>query len=1029
MMLAAIIRSALRHPFWVALLAILLLVAGVQHVRTASYDVFPEFVPAQVTVQVEAPGFTALQVEQRVTQSIENAVNGGTGVDVVRSQSIQGLAVITVVFQEGSDPFRARQLLAERVTEAASRLPLGVQTPTLSPMVSSTMDLLKFGLLSDKLDPLALRTLADWTIKPRLLAVSGVADATVFGGGVREWQVRVYPEKLAAFGLTLEDVRLAAAAANGVRGAGYIDTPMQRVILETDGTLRDPAQLGRAIITQHAGRNVTLADVATMVEDAAPAFGDSRIMGKPGILIALNSQYGANTLEVTRAVEAALADLKPMLQAQGVTLVPALHRPATFVEVALKNMRDALLFGAVLVLVVLIVFLRNGRTALISFLSIPLSLAVAVLVMQQLGWTINTMTLGGLAVALGVVVDDAIIDVENIMRRLRQAGPNAPRLPVILDASLEVRRPVVLATLVVGLVFLPILLLPGLQGSFFAPLAGAFLLATLASLLVALTVTPALCLLLLHPDQHQREPRWLKRMKLAQHCVLERLLPHARLLLIGALLFGALAVAALPFFGASLLPEFREGHFVLQVTGPSGTSIAEMDRLGERISKDVLAIPGIASVSLQVGRAEMVQDTWPPNRSEFHVELKPGLPAREQIRIEQALKDTLEAYPGISSEVVTFLGDRIGESLSGDTAPVSVSIYGNDLDTLDQLASEIQPVLQNVPGSGSVRLSTEPSVPTLRITPDADRLAAYGLRMTDVLDTIATAHQGVIAGQVFDGVQPIDVRVQLDAATQQDPEAVGRLLLRNAAGRSVSLAEVADNDLVDGRASVLHEGGRRRLVLGVTPTSSDIVGFVAQAKAALAKSVKLPAGYYVEFSGAAEGAVQAQHDLLLHGGLATVGIVTLLLMAFPDRRSVALILANVPFALVGGVIAAAITGAVLSIGALVGFVTLFGISARNTIMLISHYEHLVKEEGVHWSRFTVLRGARERLTPILMTALVTALGLLPLALGNGEAGREVEGPMAIVILGGLASSTLLNLLVMPVLASRYLRFTRLREPT
>ncbi|WP_266159623.1 efflux RND transporter permease subunit, partial [Dyella silvatica] len=514
-MLLAIIRSALRHPVWVALLAVLLLVFGVQHLRTASYDVFPEFVPAQVTVQVEAPGFTALQVEQRVTQSIENAVNGGTGVDVVRSQSIQGLAVITVVFQEGSDPFRARQLLAERVTEAASRLPLGVQTPTLSPMVSSTMDLLKFGLVSDKLDPLALRSLADWTIKPRLLAVSGVADATVFGGGVREWQVVVHPDRLAAFGLTLEDVRLAAAAANGVRGAGYVDTPAQRVVLEADGTLRDTAQLGRAIITQRAGRNVTLADVAEVVEAAAPAFGDSRINGKPGVLIALNSQYGANTLEVTRAVEAALENLKPMLKEQGVSLVPKLHRPATFVEVALKNMRDALLLGAVLVLVVLILFLRNWRTALISFLSIPLSLAVAVLVMQRFGWTINTMTLGGLAVALGVVVDDAIIDVENIMRRLRQAGPDAPRLPVILDASIEVRRPVVLATLVVGLVFLPILLLPGLQGSFFAPLAGAFLLATFASLLVALTVTPALCLLLLRADQHHREPRWLKRMKLA----------------------------------------------------------------------------------------------------------------------------------------------------------------------------------------------------------------------------------------------------------------------------------------------------------------------------------------------------------------------------------------------------------------------------------------------------------------------------------------------------------------------------------
>jgi CzcA family heavy metal efflux pump len=750
-------------------------------------------------------------------------------------------------------------------------------------------------------------------------------------------------------------------------------------------------------------------------------------MGKPGVLVALNSQYGANTLEVTHAVEAALEDLKPMLKAQGVSLVPSLHRPATFVEVALKNMRDALLLGAVLVLAVLVLFLRDWRTALISFLSIPLSLAVAVMAFPWLGWTINTMTLGGLAVALGVVVDDAIIDVENIMRRLRQAGTAAPRLPVILAASIEVRRPVVLATLVVGLVFLPIVLLPGLQGSFFAPLAGAFLLATFASLLVALTVTPALCLLLLRPDRRHREPRWLKRMKLVQHRLLERALPHSRALLAAALLLGAAAVAALPLFGAALLPEFREGHFVIQLIGPSGTSIEEMDRIGEHISKDVLAVPGVATVSQQVGRAEMVQDSWPPNQSELHVELRPGLAAKDQIRIEAALKEVVDGYPGYSGEVVTFLGDRIGESLSGETAPVSISVYGSDLDVLDQLAAQVKQVVQQVPGAGSVRLSEAPTVPTLRIAPHAERLAAYGLRMTDVLDTVAAAHQGVVAGEVFSGVQPIAIRLQLDPSVQRDPEAVGELLLRSPAGRNVPLAAVADTDLLDGRANVLHEGGRRRLVLAVHPATADVVGFVAQAQAALARSVKMPAGYYVEFGGAAEGATQARRDLLLHGGLAGVGILALLLMAFPDRRSVALILANVPFALVGGVIAAAIAGGVLSIGALVGFVTLFGISARNTIMLIAHYEHLVEEEGVHWNRFTVLRGARERLTPILMTALVTGLGLLPLALGNGEPGREVEGPMAIVILGGLLTSTVLNLLVMPALAGRYLRFTARAE--
>jgi len=1024
-MLTFIVRGALRHPWWIALLAALLLAVGVAHLRSARYDVFPDFVPAELTIQVEAPGFTALQVEQRVTQPIEHAVNGGTDVDTVRSQSIQGLAVITVVFKQGSDPFRDRQLLAERVTEAAAQLPQGVQAPSLSPMVSSTMDLLKFGLLSDKLDPLALRSLADWTIKPRLLAVPGVADATVFGGGVREWQVRVHPDRLAAFGLTLEDVRAAAAAASGVRGAGYVDTPAQRVVLEADGTLTAPAQLGQAVITQHAGRNVTLADVADVAEHAAPAFGDSRIMARPGVLVALNSQYGANTLEVTHAVEAALDELKPMLAEQGVSLVSSLHRPATFVEVALADMRGALLFGAVLVLAVLVLFLRDWRTALISFLSIPLSLAVAVMAFPWFGWTINTMTLGGLAVALGVVVDDAIIDVENVMRRLRRAGAAAARAEVILDASLEVRRPVVLATVVVGLVFLPILLLPGLQGSFFAPLAGAFLLATFASLLVALSVTPALCLLLLRADRRHREPRWLKRAKLAQHRLLERAMPHGRAWLIGALLLGAAAIAVLPLFGASLLPEFREGHFVIQLQGPSGTSLEEMTRIGERMGRDVLAVPGVATVSQQVGRAAMVQDTWPPNQSEFHVELKPGLGAADQIRIERALKLVVDGYPGFGGEVVTFLGDRIGESLSGETAPVTISLYGSDLDTLDRLAGKVKQAMPAVPGNGSVRLSDAPTVPTLRIVPLPERLAAHGLRMTDVLDAVAAAHQGVVAGEVFDGVQPIAIRLQLDPSAQRDPETVGELLLRNPAGRSVPLSAVAEMDLLEGRANVLHEGGRRRLVLAVYPATTDVVGFVDRARALLARSVALPPGYYLEFGGTAEGATRARRDLLLHGGLAGIGIVALLLAAFPERRSVALILANVPFALVGGVIAAALTGAVLSIGALVGFVTLFGISARNSIMLVSHYEHLVREEGAHWNRYTVLRGARERLTPILMTALVTALGLLPLALGNGEPGREVEGPMAIVILGGLASSTVLNLLVLPALAGRYLR---LRPP-
>ncbi|MDE1964472.1 MAG: efflux RND transporter permease subunit [Xanthomonadaceae bacterium] len=1020
-MLAAIIRSALRWPIWVALLGLLLLAIGVGSLSGAKYDVFPEFVPPQASVQVEAPGFSATQVEQLVTQPMENAINGGTNVITVRSQSIQGLSVITVRFEENSDPFLDRQMLSERVSEAAAGLPQGVQAPRISPMTSSTMDLLKIGFVSDRLDPVALRSLIDWSVKPRLLAVSGVAGIANFGGGVRELQIHVKPAQLATFGLTLEDVRLAAAASTGVRGAGYIDTPSQRVILETSGTVHQAAELARTVITQRMGRNITLGDVATVTEGAAPAFGDALIQGRRGVVSLLTSQYGANTLEVTHAVEQALDGLRPLLKAEGVTVYPQLQRPASFIQVALNHMRDALLLGAVLVLVVLIVFLRDWRTALISFVSIPLSLAIATLVMERMGWTINTMTLGGLAVALGVVVDDAIIDVENIMRRLRQAGPSGPRAIIILAASIEVRRPVVLATLVVGLVFVPILLLPGLQGSFFAPMAGAFLLATFASLLVALTVTPALCMLLLKPEARHHEPHWLKRIKLIQHGGMRWAMPRPRLLLAVSALLGIAAIGSLWLFGSQLLPTFREGHYVVQITAPPGTSLAEMTRLGTRLSKDVLKIDGVRTAALVAGRAEAVVDTWPTNRGELHVELAPKLSAHEQVRIEASLRKVASSYPGLSADVVTFLGDRIGDSLSGETAPVAISLYGPDLDELDRLSTRAVDILNTIPGAGSVHLSATPAAPTMRIHPDPVRIARYGMRMTDVLDAVAMAYQGIIATETYDGVQAIGVRVVLDQASRQDPETIGHLLLRTPSGKSVPLAAVADIDLVQGRATISHEGGRRRLVIAVRPTNPDVVGFVDQARAALTQQLNPPTGYYLEYHGAAEGTLQARHALEWHAALAGAGIIALLFMAFPDRRSVGLILVNVPFALVGGVAAAATMGSVLSIGALVGLVTLFGISARNTIMLISHYEHLVLEEGAHWNRFTAMRGARERLTPILMTALVTGLGLLPLALGNGEAGREVEGPMAVVILGGLITSTLLNLLVMPALSLRYLR--------
>lgn len=1021
-MLTAIVRASLRAPFLVMTLAALLLVYGGMTLARAKFDVFPEFVPAQAEVQAEAPGLSPEDVETLVTQPLENAINGGANIERIRSESIQGLSAIAVTFTEGTDIFRDRQMLAERIAEAASALPAGVKSPVLGPMTSSTMDLLKVGFTSHSMSGMDLRAFVEWTVRPRLLGVPGVARAIVYGGGRREIQIQLDPGKLAMLGVSSAEVTSAAQAATGVRGGGFVDTAGERVLLTNLAAAHTPEDIGNVVVTQRDGANVRLADVATVTYAPEPPFGDSRVQGQPDVLVSLGSQYGANTLEVTQRVEQALRELSAVFTAKGVTVYSSLHRPANFIEVALRHVRDALLIGALLVAAVLILFLKNWRTALISFATIPLSLLMAVIALDRLGLTLNTMTLGGLAVAIGVVVDDAIIDVENIARRLREAmrrGRVTAFGALVLNASVEVRRPIVLATLVVALVFVPILFLPGIQGSFFAPLAAAFLLATTASLIVALTVTPALALLLLSQAAHSTEPRWLRRLKVRQRQMIRRLRRHALACLLISVVCGLGALVVFYRTGAELMPPFREGHFVAQVTAPAGVSLGEMTRLGERISREMLKVNGVATASLQVGRAEAGEDTWSPNRAELHIELKADLPGKRQAQIQDELRAALERFPGLQSEVVTFLGDRISESVSGESAAVSVNIFGPDLSVLDRVAGQVAAKLAAVPGAADVQFQANAEVPTLSITPRLDRLAQFGLRPTDVLDAVSVSYAGAVAAQIYEGSQSTAVRVLLDARARTNPEAVGDLLVRTPAGRSVPLSAVADVSLESSRESILHDRGQRRQVVTLNPTASDIVGFVDTAKQILARDLKLPPDVYLEFGGNAEAARVAQRDLLLQGAVAAMIICALLLLTFGRASTAALVLANVPFALVGAAAAVAITGLPMSIGALVGLVTLFGISARNSIMLFSHYEHLVEVEGHPWNYATALRGARERVTPILMTALVTGLGVLPLAWGNGEAGQEVEGPMAVVILGGLVSSTLLTLLVMPVMAARF----------
>jgi CzcA family heavy metal efflux pump len=1016
-----LVGLCVRYRGAVATLTLIALLLGLWAARSAPLDVFPEFVPSAVDIQTEAPGFTAQQVEQLVTKPIENAVNGATGLASIRSESIPGLSVISIQFADGIDLYNARQGIAERLGELGNSLPLGVGTPQLSPLTSSTMDLLKVGLVSDKLDPFALRDQAEWVMKPALLAVPGVAHVILFGGAVRQIQIAPDLKRMTAYGFTLTELSDAARAALALRGAGFVDIAHQRVLIQTPVPTPDIAAIAGAVMAVRNNVPVTIGDVATVSEAPALRSGDALVMGKPGVLLSMASQYGANTLETTHAVEEALDQLAPALKAQGITIYPGLHRPATFVERALGTLQDSLLIAAVLILAVLYLFLRDWRSALITFLAIPLSLLAAVAALDHMGQTLNTMTLGGFAVALGVLVDDAIIGIENTMRRLSEnsalAAPR-PRLAVIRDATLEVRGPVVYATLVVIAVFLPQLFSTSVQGHFVGPLALAFILAVLASLVVALTAAPALCALMLKARTAHAEQGWLRWLKARQRGTVAFVTRNFKV--VAALLVAATlaAAATLPFLPSSFMPDFREGHFVMQVSSSvPGTSLDEMLAVGRRISADVLALPFVATVEQQVGRAGMSEDTWGPHISEFHIELK-GDAKVDQAEAEEALRGITEKYSGLQTEVVTFLGDRISESLTGETADIAIKVLGDQLDTLDSTARRIVTALGGTPGIVDLQFKPQSGTPTLSLQLIPAAMTASGLKVQDVLDAIQTDYSGATVGQTFAGVRAVNVVVLLPEAARNRPEMLSSLMIASPYG-PVPLSQVARIIPTDTRYAIAHEGGQRFVSITFNVQGQGLQAVSDDAKARIDTQVKLPPGVYVQFTGAAAEAQAAQLENLLYTGFALLLIGMILFICFHWRVNSWLVLANLPFSLIGAVAAIAAMRQGLSLGAMVGLVTVFGISARNAILLLAHYEHLVEVEGAPWNADTVQRGAQERLVPILMTAVVTALGLLPLAIGMNAPGQEIEGPMAVTVLGGLLSSTLLNLVVLPALAERF----------
>ncbi len=1024
---AALVAFAVRFPGVVLALGLALLVYGVMALGQAKYDVFPEFAPPTVSVQTEAPGLSPEQVEVIVTQTVEGAINGLPSLASLRSTSIQGLSVVTATFTTGSDIYRARQLVNERLATIASRLPQGVMAPTMTALTSSTGTVLVLGLTSPTRSLLDLRTVADWRLRLRLLAVPGIAEVLVYGGDIRSIQVQVRPRDLIRFGIGLNDVLAAARKATGVRGAGFVDTANQRIALQTEGQSLTPEEVARTVLVNEGGASVTLGDVADVRDAPEPPISAAQIDGVPGVMLSVGAQIGANTVEATRQVEAALAELRPGLEREGITLRTDLFRPANFVAVANGHVIQALALGGLLVIVVLFLFLLDWRTSLISAVAIPLSLIAAVAVLAALGESLNAMTLGGLAIAIGEVVDDAVIGVENVVRRLRENRRLATPLPgpaVVFEAVMEVRTSVAYATLAVLLVFFPVLALTGVAGRLFGPLALTYILAVLASLAVALTLTPALAVLLLARRKHlpTLDPLPMRASRAAYMRLLTRIDRAPKRIMAMGLAAVVAAGAAVPFLGGAFLPDLKEGHLILHMAAAPGTSLEQSLRLGGHITQALKEVPGVRAVAQQVGRAEAGYDVGGTHYSEIHIDLAAGLDGEGQERAEAGIRALMARTPGAGFSLKTFLTERIEETVSGFTAPVAVHVFGNDLSAIEAAARDVARELGEVRGAADVQVVSPAGLPQINVSLRANDLRHWGLDAVEVLEIVRTAYQGDVVGQTYQGNAVFNVTVILEKAVRTRLSSLGDLPIRVRGGSFIRLSQVADIYETSGRYAVQHIGAQRVQTITSNVEERDVASFVEAARRKIGKEVKLPPGVYVSFAGAAEAQAKARRDLIAYSALAGLGIVVLLAVVTGSTRNLILVLVNLPFAFVGGVAAVAATGAVVSLGSIVGFVTLFGISLRNTIMMVSHYEHLTAVEGRSWGRSAAIEGAADRLVPILMTSLVTGLGLLPLALGAGEPGREIEGPMALVILGGLVTSTVLNLLILPTLALRYGRF-------
>ncbi len=1027
-----IISSSLRFRHLVAAAAVAMMALGITVVPRMHVDVFPEFAPPRVVIQTACVGLSTSDVEQLVTVPIETALNGIQGLDDLRSKSVPQLSSIEVLFKQGTDQLQARQLVQERLATVAPTLPTWAAPPVMLAPVSATGRALQIGMTSKTRSLIDMSMTAYWTIRARLLRVPGVANVAIWNERLHLMAVQVRPPRMRAAGVSLNQVmqttadavdsgllRFSTGAVIGTGGA--IETPNQRISVRNVLPVVTPADLAETPVTKRNGRTVRLRDVATVGQRHQPLIGSAIIDGGPGVLLVVEKLPWANSLRMTAGVEQALKDLQPGLP--GIRFDTKVFQQADFVKLAITNLTHALVLGFILVVVIIALFLFEWRMALICLLTIPLSLVATILVLYWRGATINTMTLAGLVIALGVLVDDAIIGVENITRRLREerlAGGTQSTASVILRACLEVRSPIVYATFIIVAALIPVFLLTGLIGSFFQPLALSYTLAIVASMGVALTVSPALALTLLRgvPIERRSSPlvAWLQKVYSAG---LSRVIRRPVAAYLTFALVTLAGVAVYPHLGQSLFPGFKERDFLIHWVSPPGTSTAEMERSTTKISNELLAIPGVRSTGAHIGQALLGEEVAGVNLGEIWVSLAPDA---DYTRTLDRIHSVTNGYPGLFREVQTYLDERIEEVLTGGKEPIIVRTYGDNLAALRATSDKILALVQSVPGVDAHR-DISSDVPQMNVTVNLARAERYGLKPGDVRRDAATLVAGEEVGDIFRAGKAYDTVVWSPASARHSVSDVENLPIGVPSGGQVRLGAVANVSLQPNPNAIERQGDSRYLDVGAAVSGRDLGAVVNDINKKLA-AVHLGRGYHFELLGEYRERQAAQSRLLQSSLIAGVAILLLLQASFRRWRLAALAFLSLPMALVGGVLAAWVGGGIISLGSLVGFFTVFGIAARNGILLINHWQHLEEQEGMSFGPALVLRGARERLSPILMTSLATGLALVPLVVLGNRPGHEIELPLAVVVLGGLVTSTLLNLVILP---SLYLRWGRGRR--